>query len=171
VLLAACALAACGAPALLSGQTQGELFRKFIATEKEHCAGRFPPSAEMVAATKASGIRLSDCDILLLDTPEDPQATEAGRQAHAIRLPAPHDKPREVYKPGMSSTEYFQALCAAEAGEFIFRTVDNVEGVFEMRPRTKAPNYAFNHLYYLEDPYGYMDAEVSYGPFQMISPT
>lgn len=63
------------------------------------------------------------------------------------------DPPKEtVYKPGMSSKQYFEALCKAEAGEFIYRTVENVEGVYQVRPRTKNEDQN-NDLYAVEDPY------------------
>jgi hypothetical protein len=44
-------------------------------------------------------------------------------------------------------------LCKTEAGEFIYKMVENVEGIYEMRLRTDSPNGA-NHLYAIEDPYG-----------------
>ena len=57
------------------------------------------------------------------------------------------------YKPGMTPEEYFQHLCKAEAGEFIYKTVENVEGIYMMRPRREAMDDEFQHLYALEDPY------------------
>src|SRR4051812_12013478 len=85
-----------------------------------------------------TGVRDSSCDILLLK-PQDPLATPEGRFAHSIQLPAPYDKPKEVYKPGMTSGEYFKALCDAEAGDFIFKTVEGVKGVLQMRPYQAEP--------------------------------
>ena len=64
------------------------------------------------------------------------------------------DAPKEiVYKPGMSSKEYFEALCKAEAGEFIYKTVENVEGIYQVRPLTRNEDQN-NDLYVIEDPYG-----------------
>jgi hypothetical protein len=165
-------LVMCTNSAPLQAQTQGELFRKLMAAEHERCreAGRGPYAPPENRGDNRRGVFNSDCDLLLLETPQDPMATEEGRQAHAIKLPAPHDKPKEVYKAGMSSAAYFRALCEAEAGEFIFKTVDNVEGVFEMRPRTKAPRYGFQHLYYLEDPYGHFDFDASKSEFALVGP-
>jgi hypothetical protein len=79
------------------------------------------------------GVRDSSCDILFLK-PYDALATPEGRFAHSIELPAPYDKPKEVYKPGMNSADYFKALCEEEAGDFVFKTVEGVEGVLQMRP-------------------------------------
>lgn len=92
------------------------------------------------------------CDILKLK-PADPLATEEGRFAHSIKIPNPVPED-SGYKPGMTSQDYFDHLCKAEAGEFIYRTVENVEGLYLMRPRNEATDYELEHLYALEDPYG-----------------
>ena len=93
------------------------------------------------------------CDILKLK-PADPLATEEGRFAHSIKIPNPVPED-SGYKPGMTSEEYFDHLCKAEAGEFIYKTVENVEGLYMMRPRESAQNDdLLQHLYAMEDPYG-----------------
>ena len=99
------------------------------------------------------------CDILKLK-PADPFATEEGRFAHSIKIPNPLPED-SGYKPGMTSQEYFDHLCKTEAGEFIYKTVENVEGLVQMRPRNKA-NYEYSHLYASEDPFGF---EASKGVF------
>ena len=66
--------------------------------------------------------------------PWEPGDTPESAFAHSIKLPPPHDKPKEVYKPGMSSEEYFKALCEAEAGEWVFRRVEGVKGILLHRP-------------------------------------
>src|SRR5207237_7661024 len=58
------------------------------------------------------------------------------------------------YKPGMSTQEYFEHLCKPEAGEFIYKTVENVEGIYQMRPREALTDAMLQDRYYLEDPYG-----------------
>lgn len=89
------------------------------------------------------------------------------------RLPAPehwpyHSKPpikwpdppkEQVYKPGMDPIEYWRALCKAEAGEFIYRTISNVESIYQIRPRPKENEYSGSDRYVREDPYGYIGAE------------
>jgi len=68
-----------------------------------------------------------------------------------------------TYRPGMSQRDYFQALCEREAGEFIYRTVEDVEGIYQIRPRHYAQDPIDLHSQYaLEDPYGYesWEAEV-----------
>jgi hypothetical protein len=64
-----------------------------------------------------------------------------------------------VYRWGMSSKAYFEALCKAEAGEFIYRTVDNVEGFYQIRPRKQASWNALQDRYVMEDPYGHTNWE------------
>lgn len=91
------------------------------------------------------------CDILKLK-PADPLATEEGRFAHSIKIPNPMPED-SGYKPGMTPEQYFDHLCKTEAGEFIYKTVENVEGLYMMRPR-KSDGNAGNHLYALEAPYG-----------------
>jgi hypothetical protein len=84
--------------------------------------------------------------------PADPLATEEGRFAHSIKIPNPVPED-SGYKPGMTPEQYFEHLCKTEAGEFIYKTVENVESLYQMRPRPKV-NHESNHLYALEEPYG-----------------
>jgi hypothetical protein len=80
------------------------------------------------------------CDFLFLkDVRWDPNADEFSRYAHSFNLPPPHDKPQAIYREGMSSGDYLQELCKKEAGEWIFRTVSNVEGVLQARTAAKYP--------------------------------
>ena len=137
-------------------ETPGERFRKAIAREAEYCATH---------KIKPTNRR---CDITTLQ-PADPLATEEGRFAHSITIPDP--VPADSgYKPGMTSQEYFDHLCKTEAGEFIYKTVANVDGLYMMRPREAATDYMQEHLYAMEDPYGYMDAEVQDPEFFFVSP-
>lgn len=108
------------------------------------------------------------CDILKLK-PADPLATEEGRFAHSIKIPNPVPED-SGYKPGMTSEEYFDHLCKAEAGEFIYKTVENVEGLYMMRPRKEATDDELSHLYALEDPYGHENGEAVRGEFKFVSP-
>ena len=95
----------------------------------------------------------TSCDRLKLK-PADPLATEEGRFAHSIKIPNP--VPADSgYKPGMTSQEYFDHLCKTEAGEFIFKKVENVEGIIQLRKRDKPTDYELEHLYAMEDPYGH----------------
>ena len=78
--------------------------------------------------------------------PADPLATEEGRFAHSIKIPNPVPED-SGYKPGMTSQEYFDHLCKTEAGEFIYKTVENVEGIYMMRPRKEASDSMHSSIF------------------------
>jgi hypothetical protein len=120
-------------------ETVAERFEKAMKKKAEYCA-----THKIDPANRR-------CDITRLK-PADPLATEEGRFAHAIKIPNP--VPADSgYTPGMTSEQYFDHLCKTEAGEFIYKMVENVEGVYQVRPRPPI-TYEANHLYALEDPYG-----------------
>ena len=61
---------------------------------------------------------------------------------------------------GETAEAYFNHRCGQDSGEFIYRTVDNVKGVFQMRPRD--PREYFSRLRkgdLMEDPYGHTNRE------------
>ena len=134
VMIAGCAAG------LFKEDTVAERFDKALKKLAEQCA-KNPPNPGN-----------TDCDPLKLK-PVDPLATEEGRFAHNIKIPNPVSED-SGYKPGMTSQDYFEHLCKTEAGEFIFKTAENVEGIMQMRPREEATDYMLQHLYALEDPYG-----------------
>ena len=146
-LIGSCALA----------QTPGERFRKTMEERKRYCTANEMRPGE------------TTCDILKLGSP-DPLATREGRFAHSIKLPAAADSGRASYRAGMSSEEYFKDLCQREAGGFILRTVDGVDGVMRMRPRPLATHYMKQHLYAHEDPYGYRDWEARTPATRLVGP-
>jgi hypothetical protein len=135
-------------PGLLSAcvsfaETPGERFQKVMKEMAELCQ-----SKKLIATD-------SRC-ILPKMQPADPLATEEGRFAHSIKIPNP--VPADSgYKSGMTPEQYFDHLCKTEAGEFIYKTVENVEGLYMMRPRPTATDYELEHLYALEDPYDATD--------------
>jgi len=134
VLLAGCA------GTLLSGEeTPGQRFDRGMKEFAAKCA-----KAKLKPNDTA-------CDILKLK-PADPLATEEGRFAHSIKIPNPLPE-NSGYKPGMTSQEYFDHLCKTEAGEFIYKTVEHVEGLYLLR-LDKPEGSATEHLYALEAPYG-----------------
>lgn len=134
------------------GLTPGEQFRRTLIELAADCAVR--PG--------------SRCNLLKVQV-EDPLATPEGRFAHAIKIPNP--VPADSgYRRGMSSDEYFEHLCKTEAGEFIFKTVDNVEGIRLLRPRTfylLGPPM-LHHLYGMEDPYGHDEDEADLPALQFL---
>jgi len=107
---------------------------------------------------------------LLLDVQvEDWYATPEAKFAHSIKIPNPVAED-SGYRPGMTQQEYFEHLCKTEAGEFIFKTVDNVEGIFQMRPRKIYSTAEWQHLYAIEDPYGYWPGEAEDTGYEFVSP-
>lgn len=61
---------------------------------------------------------------------------------------------------GEASKAYFNYRCGQDAGEFIYRTVDNVEGLFQMRPREQRDYFdSLRSGNLLEDPYGHTNFE------------
>jgi hypothetical protein len=137
-------------------ETPGERFRKVMEREAEYCATH---------KIKPTNRR---CDITKLQ-PADPLTTEEGRFAHSIKIPNPVPED-SGYKPGMTPQEYFNHLCKTEAGEFIYKTVENVEGLYMMRPRKEATDDELQHLYALEDPYGHTNGEATMGEYDFVTP-
>jgi len=142
-------------PGLLSAclsfaETPGERFRKAIKGIEAACAKRKLDPNEV-------------CGGVAKLKPADPLATEEGRFAHSIKIPNPVSED-SGYKPGMTPEQYLDHLCKTEAGEFIYKTVENVEGITLLRPRVKA-NYEYSHLFAFEDPFGF-----EAGPAFFVSP-
>ena len=72
---------------------------------------------------------------------------------------------------GFIGRAYFNHLCEKEAGEFIYKTVDNVEGLYQMRPRD--PRDYFDRLSHgdiPEDPYGHTNVEAQAPQVLFVSP-
>ncbi|GKS60331.1 hypothetical protein YTPLAS18_38580 [Nitrospira sp.] len=126
---------------LFDQETVGERFRKALKEIEAACGKRRLEPNEV-------------CGAVAKLKPADPLATEEGRFAHSLKIPNP--VPADSgYKPGMTSLEYFDHLCKTEAGEFIYNTVQNVDGLYMMRLRESAKDDdLLQHLYAMEDPYG-----------------
>jgi hypothetical protein len=159
-------------------ETVGDKFRQALATVDARCKReRRGPYLEKEDPDFQRKVADTSCDILKLrprdwderkflkvdaqpySVPDDWVSTAEGKFAHSIRLPPPYDKPRQVYKKGMSAADYFRALCEEEAGDFVIRRVKAVEVVFDLRPRNELPPARLLHLFSIEDPYGYVRGE------------
>src|SRR4051812_27064785 len=137
-----------------TAQTPGELFRKGMEGLKAYCANR----------ALSPGDRT--CDPLSFK-PADPLGTSEGRFAHSIKLPS--TVPPRTYQVGMTGEAYFNELCK-EAGEFVFISVKDVEGIMQLRPRNIEGGQRLRHLYALEDPYGYRDWEARHPESFYVKP-
>jgi hypothetical protein len=131
-----------------SEPTVGQQFRDIMAEidakcRKEGIGPYLSPNEPPRSRKRTDG----SCDILKIK-PADPLATEEGRFAYSIKLPSPHDKPMVEYKKGMSAEAYFKELCEKDAGEWIFKTVEGVEGVFQGRNLPILPRHS-NLVYYM----------------------
>lgn len=78
-----------------------------------------------------------------------------------VPMPKLPDAPKEsVYQPWMTNEQYFEALCKAEAGEFVYKTVEGVEGILQLRPRpTEIGDIRQEDRFVIEDPYNYREWE------------
>ena len=164
--------------AVLGTETVGDAFRKVMAQIDAQCMrdkrGPYLDRADPEYRKKAAD---TSCDIVKLhprdwrgekfiELPARPYAvpvhwleTPEGKVAHGIRLPEAYDKAKQLYRDGMTPSQYFEVLCREEAGEFIFHAVNDVDVVFELRPREEARPEQFHHLFAMEDPYGYVRGE------------
>lgn len=156
LFVSGCLLVLLGQVNVANGETPGKRFEKIIKQKAEYCAThKIDPANHR-------------CDITKLQ-PADPLATEEGRFAHSIKIPNP--VPGDSgYKPDMTPEQYFEHLCKTEAGEFIYKTVENVEGLYLMRSREQVNDHKLQHLYALEDPYAYSDIETDAPQKLFINP-
>lgn len=142
--------------------TAESIFKDMIAKlERERRARAWPKEFEK---GHSNPYKLLDVKV------EDWMATEEGRAAHAIKIPNPVPED-SGYRKGMTQQEYFEHLCKNEAGEFIYKTVDNVEGIYQMRPRKIYTTAEWQHLYAIEDPYGYWPGEAENVGFTFVRPS
>lgn len=123
--------------------TVGQEFRDIMADIDAQC--RRDHQGPYYDNTIPNNTQHSNCDILSIK-PADPLATEEGRFAYSIKLPAPHDKLKTEYSRWMTAEGYFKQLCEKDAGEWIFKTVEGVEGVFQ--GRQNIPQYRNSALKY-----------------------
>ncbi len=115
--------------------TVGQQFRDIMAEIDAQCKkDKMGPYLDEKDPDSLRKKYVTDCDILKIK-PADPLAMEEGRFAYSIKLPAPHGTPKVKYQSGMSAESYFKELCEKEEGDFVFRTVDGVEGIKIMRPQ------------------------------------
>jgi len=132
-LLSSLLVAALSIPMSGCAATVGQQFRDIMADIDAQCRkDKMGPYLDPNDPHYIDKRPITDCDILKVK-PADPLATEEGRFAYSIKLPAPHDKLKAEYRPGMGAETYFKSLCEKDAGEWVFKTVEGVEGVFQGR--------------------------------------
>ena len=123
-------LAACADHGLLASEPMGKQLDRVRKQIEEQCrasgAPPFGPNRPGQYETACLMFSLKPWEIG--DTPESVFA-------HSIKLPPPHDKLKDAFRAGMSSQEYFAALCKVDAGEWVFRRIEGVDGIRQERPR------------------------------------
>lgn len=118
---------------------------------KEQSAEKVPEAWKHLMITEGQAFPIP---VSWLSTPE-------GRVAHSIKLPdtVPNPVPFDFAKaaeyhfwekePSVAH-KYFDNLCATEAGEWVFKRIDGVEGLYFARPKGQMEITDD----YLKDPYG-----------------
>ena len=93
------------------------------------------------------------------DKPTDPRELAAYEYAHNLKLPDTLPKPvpfnfsrHLLSNRQTTAAAYFDHLCKTEAGEFIFRKVDKVEGLYQMRAMPRRSDKVLRDRYGFEDP-------------------
>ena len=146
-------LAGCSAPGILASEPMGKQLERALKQIEEQCrasgAPPFGPNKPRTFETGCLMFTLKPWEIG--DTPES-------AFAHSIKLPPPHDKPKDVYKPGMTSQEYFLALCKEEAGEWVFARIDEVRGIRQERSISRFPMGYASIVFYSKEKAGFGSA-------------
>ncbi len=137
----------CAGPGLLASEPMGKQLERALEEIKKDCIDRGAPPF----GADSGGTKDSSCLMFTLK-PWEPGDTPESAFAHSIKLPPPHDKPKDVYKPGMSSEAYFKALCEAEAGEWVFRRVEGVKGIRQERPNRIASPGESSLVFWASEP-------------------
>ena len=127
---------------------------------REFFGEQYNPPKYVECRTQPGNRNNSACNIYILRRREWPEHWPNG----AKRIKWPEAPTKSVYRKGMTSKEYWEALCKAEAGEIIYRTVKDVESVYNARPRSPATDYELSDRYVLEDPFTYTDVIRSPNP-------
>lgn len=78
-------------------------------------------------------------------------STPEGQYAHSIVIPNPVARDGG-YRKGMTSEQYFHHLCNSEAGEFVFRRVQDVDGLVQLRSMEQPTDDDLKSRYALEHP-------------------
>ena len=93
------------------------------------------------------------------DKPTDPRELAAYEYAHSLKLPDSVPKPvpfnftRHLLSNRRATARaYFDHLCKTEGGEYIFKTVEKVEGLYQMRAMPKPSDKIMSDRYGFEDP-------------------
>ena len=140
---------------LLASEPMGKQLERALKKIEEQCrAAGAPPFGPNKPGTFETA-----CLMFALK-PWEPGDTPESAFAHSIKLPVPHDKPKNIYKQGMSSEDYFKALCKEEAGEWVFRRVEGIKGIRQERPKLMLPLGYSGIVFFASERAHYMDSDL-----------
>jgi hypothetical protein len=122
-------------------------------TRHEHFGERYDPQKYVECRLQPGNRNSSACNVFILRRREWPEYWPG----NAVRPKWPEAPKASVYREGMKPREYWEALCKAEAGEFIHKTVVDVEGFLLVRPRGAETDDAMQDKYVIEDAYGLLE--------------
>jgi hypothetical protein len=140
----------------------------FGKNKPDHFGERYSPTKYLECRLREDRANMR-CDRFALHRVENPIFWPNA----SVPMPKLPDAPKEnVYRPWMTKKQYFEALCKSEAGEFIYKTVEGVEGIYQIRPRAlEKGDMRQEDRYVLEDPYGYSDWEADNPYTTFVKPT
>lgn len=105
------------------------------------------------------------------DKPTEPRDLAAYEYAHSLKLPESLPKPvpfnfmrHLLSNRRQTGLAYFKHLCETEAGEYVFRKVEKVEGIYQMRRVPKWNARMFADRYGFEDPADWSTAQNMHAP-------
>ena len=125
---------------------------KLDPNRREHFGEKYDPKAYVACRLRLERNQ-TDCEHFILRRREWPEYWPEG--AKRVKWP---DPPKEsVYRRGMKPKEYWEALCKAEAGEFVYRTVKDVDAIYGARPIEPATDAEYMDRFVLEDPFSHTD--------------
>ncbi len=128
------------------------LLKPFDPEKPDHFGKDYDPEKYYRCRSKAKSPGDATCNIYKL-VRDEPLPVWPYPDVPSIKWP---DPPKEqVYYPGISPREYYANLCLKESGHFIYKTVDNVQGVYQVRPRYPERSVYMLDPYVMEDPYGF----------------
>ena len=144
-----------GCSGLFASEPMGKQLERALKTIEEQCrAVGAPPFGPNKPGTFETA-----CLMFALK-PWEPGDTPESAFAHSIKLPIPHNMPKNIYKQGMSSEDYFIALCKEEAGEWVFRRVEGIKGIRQERPKLTLPLGYSGIVFFAAEQAHYMDSDL-----------
>jgi hypothetical protein len=132
---------------------QIELLPPLDKNRRELFGEQYNPRKYIECRTSPGNRANSACDVYILRRREWPEYWPPG----AKRIKWPEAPKESVYRKGMTSKEYWEALCKAEAGEFIYEIAKDVEGFLLIRPRAAETDYVLRDKFVIEDAYGALE--------------